>query len=179
VPVASAPVPAAKPHAAAAPPKRPAALRRFITPETLLDDIRDAIVGGAIPTNEWHGQAFVLESVTYLVSPIGFERLVEAGIYDVDPKIGGRQYLDALGRLPCVRKHRAGRVLTSFELRPGARPAWAVAFETEGLFRSKKLIEEIGTWTQSAIRELSEEEHNAIVKQLGQKPAAAKEPGRA
>ncbi len=166
-PIAGAPIPT--------PPVVVKAMRRFISSETLLDDIRDAMVQGTIPTNEWNGQAFLLGDVTYLVSPRGFERLVEAGLYDRDPRREANLYLDALGKLACVRKREGGRVLTSIVVRPGARPTWAVAFETAGLFRSQRLVIELGYWSQSPIREISEEEHRAILKALSTKSPDRKE----
>ncbi len=180
-PVADAPAPAPPPppppitpatapdaaHSPAAPPpaapRKAKALRRFISPETLLDDIRDAMTDGTIPTNEWNGQAYVAGDVTYMVSPKGFDLLVAAGIYDRDPRREVNAYLDALAKLSCVRKREGGRVLTSIVLRPGARPMWAVAFDTAGLFRSRKLE---GRWVQSQIQEITEQEHRAILRDL-------------
>lgn len=174
-----APVPAAPPPASAGTPKpRPeperidvllappapavAALRKFISAEVLLDDIRAAILNQSIPTNVWNGQVYILQDVTYLASPRGFQRLVEKGLYDRDPKTQVNVYLDALGKLPCVRKTGVGRVLTTISVRPGARPLWAVAFDTRGLFRSDTEIARVGYWTESPVRELSEGEARAL-----------------
>ncbi len=139
------------------------AVRKFIAAEQLLDDLRDAILSGAIPANQFGGQAYVLEDVTYLVSPRCFLRLVEKGLYQRDPQREVNAYLDALAKLPCVRKGAVGRLLSSIQLRHGARPMWVVVFDTNGLFRDAKLLARVGYWTGSAIKEITEDEHHRLV----------------
>lgn len=132
--------------------------RSFVSPEVLLADIRDACLSGAIPTNRWNGQCYVLPKVTYLVSPKGFSRLADGGLYTHDPRPEVKVYLDVLERLPCVRKHPGGHILTAITVRPGARPVWVVAFDTNGLFPNQMDLGKIGFWAHSPIRELDEAE---------------------
>jgi len=176
-PAAAAPTPAPAPPPPSLPPPQPApspappvqvgspvpAVRKFIVAEQLLDDLRDAILSGAIPTNQFGGQAYVLEDVTYLVSPRCFQRLVEKGLYQRDPQREVNAYLDALAKLPCVRKGAVGRLLSSIQLRHGARPMWVVVIDTNGLFRDAKLLARVGYWTGSAIKEITEDEHHRLV----------------
>lgn len=171
VPKANAPPPKASPRPekslppgpAVPPPPAPAvvALRKFISPEVLLQDIREAILTGVIPTNRWNKPCYVLEDVTYLASPKGFQCLVDRGLYARDPKREVNVYLDALSKVPSVRKRPGGRVLTQIAVRPGARPLWVVAFETKGLFRDSGELARVGYWVETPIRELSEEEARA------------------
>jgi len=156
--------PAEIPPAAAPVAVTPAAppLRKFISGEVLLDDIRNAMLNGTIPTNVWNGTAYVLEDVTYMISPKGFLCLVERGLYARSPRKELNVYLDALVKIPCVRKGVGGRLLHAVEFRPGARPLWMVAFDTRGLFRDARLLTRVGYWNDTPLRELSDEELRAI-----------------
>jgi hypothetical protein len=136
--------------------------RKFISGEQLLGDIRQAILDGTIPSNAWNAPCYVLEATTYLASPIGFQCLVEKGLYTRDPRKEVNVYLDALVKCPAVRKKAGGRVLGQVSIRPGARPLWVVAFETKGFFTDPAELARVGYWTQSPITELSEEEARAM-----------------
>ena len=70
-------------------------------------------------------------------------------------------YLDALAKLPAVRKQPGGKVLTRIAVRPGAGPLWVVAFETRGLFRDETELARVGIWSESPVRELSPDEARA------------------
>jgi hypothetical protein len=132
--------------------------RPVVSPEALLEDIRDACLSGVIPTNCWNGQCYVLPKVTFLVWPRAFHRLVERGLYTYDPRGEIRVYLEALEKLPCVQKRPGGHVLTAITMRPGGRPLSVVAIDTHGLFRDAKDLAKAGFWSNSPIRELSEAE---------------------
>ena len=138
--------------------------RKFISPEVLFDDIRIAILNGLIPSNETNKPCYVLPDVTYLASPRGFQCLFDKRIYNRDPKSEVNIYLDALAKIPAAHKHPKGTrmmVLRRVSVRPGANPLWVVAFDTRGLFRSEAEIAEVGFWTKTPIRELSDEEIRA------------------
>ncbi len=161
--------------AAAFAPAAPAlvGVRKFISGEVLLADIRQAILDGAIASNTWGQPCYVLEESTYLASPKAFQCLVDRGLYNRNPKREVNVYLDALAKLPCVRKKAVGKVLTQIAIRPGARPLWVVAFETKGLFRDAAEIARVGIWTESPIRELSDEEARSLRSVPASGPAAA------
>ncbi len=137
------------------------ALRKFISPEVLFEDIRRALLDGTIESNQWNRRCYILPDATYLASPRGFQILVDKGLYDRDPKREVNVYLDALAKIPCVRKHAGGKVLTAIAVRPGARHLWVVAFDTRGLFKDQAELARVGLWTESPIRELSEDEIRA------------------
>lgn len=139
------------------------ASRKFVSPEVLFDDLRRAILDGTIPHNRWNQPCFVLPEVTYLVSPASFLRLVAKGLYSRDPRREINVYLDALSKIPAVRKGPGGRILTQIVARPGARPLWVVAVDTPGIFRSPAELSVVGFWTESPIREVGEEEARAIL----------------
>jgi hypothetical protein len=90
-------------------------------------------------------------------------------------------YLDALARCPAVRTKKGGKVLTQIAIRPGARPLWVVAFETQGLFKDASELGQVGTWSESQITELSEKEARAAraAATAPVPPAAAPEAGHA
>jgi len=166
LPTPPVPAPVVAPQAPPLVPTAPSvpSLRKFIGAEVLLDDLRAGILEGWIPTNIWNGQCYVLEDVTYLASPRSFQKLVEKGLYSKDPKRELNAYLDALAKLPCVRKNGAGRLLTQVAIRPGARPLWVVTFLTRGLFRSEAELARVGFWNESPIRELTEDEARALAR---------------
>lgn len=155
-PPAPRPVPALVPAAAAV-----ASLRKFISGEVLFADIRAAILDGTIPSNQWNKPCFVLEEVTYVASPRGFQCLFDKGLYNRNPKREVNVYLDALAKIPAVRKKASGKVLTGIAVRPGARGLWVVAFDTRGLFKDAQELARVGYWTESPIRELREAEMRA------------------
>jgi len=138
---------------AVADPAALAALRAHVVPGILLEDIRRLILEGKIPVNQWNAQVYVLEDRTYFVTPNGFRRLVENGLYSLDPSKQGNTYLDALAKLDCVHKHGAGRVVTRIRLRENAKPCCVVVFETRGLFRNEQEIARVGYWTETRITE--------------------------
>jgi hypothetical protein len=152
---------------APAPLPRPAqpllGVRRFISPDLLLSDIREAILDKTIPSNGSNRPCYVLEETTYLVSPRGLLCLVDRGLYTPDPKRELNLYLDALAKCPAVRKKPGGIVLTQISVRPGARPLWVIAFETRGLFQDPRDLAKVGFWTESSITELTEEEARAVL----------------
>lgn len=155
-------------------------VRNFVSGELLLADIRRAILDGTIPSNTWSCPCYVLEETTYLVSPKGFQCLVDRGLYTCDPKSEVNVYLDALAKCPAVRKKHGGKVLSQISIRPGARPLWVVVFETRGLFKEAGDIAKLGVWTQSPIAELTEEEARAARKvSPPASPAALREAGHA
>ncbi len=158
------PKPVPTPAPAIAPAAAPllATPRKFISGEILIEDLRREILGGRLATNVWNGQVYVLPDVTYLISPRVFHCLVELGLYARDPGSELSAFLDALARVPCVRKDAAGKVQLAIELRPGARPVWAAAFDTRGFFPDARSLAVVGQWTGSPIRELSETELRAV-----------------
>jgi hypothetical protein len=169
--VAVVQTPAPPPSLAAPPPSsvRPApatpaivGARKFVSGEQLLDDIRRAVADGLIPSNAWNAPCYILPEATYLSSPRGFQVLVDRGLYTRDPRREVNVYLDALAKCPAVRKKAGGKLLSQISIRPGARPLWVVSFDTKGLFPDPSELARLGTWTQSPIAELTEEEARAL-----------------
>jgi len=133
-----------------------ASLRTHLLPGVLLEDIRKTILEGKIPVNQWNAQVYVLEDRTYFVTPNGFRRLVEQGLYSLDPSKAGSAYLDALAKLDCVFKFGAsGRVVTKIRLRENAKPCSVIVFQTRGLFKTDEEIARVGFWTDTRIVEES------------------------
>ncbi len=164
LPLPSLPPAPALPPSPLAPASAPAAraeLRRIVSPKVLIEDIRQAILDRTIGSNKLRQPCFVLRDVTYLASPIGFQILVDKGLYDRDPSAELNVYLNALAKVPCVRKLPGGRVLTAVSVRPGANPLRVVAFDTAGLFRDQAELAQLRFWTESPIRELSDDEVRA------------------
>jgi hypothetical protein len=125
-----------------------------LVPGVLLEDIRRTILDGKIPLNQWNAQVYVLEDRTYFVTPNGFRRLVDQGLYSLDPSKGGSAYLDALSKLDCVFKFgSSGRVVTKIRLRENAKPCSVVVFRTRGLFKNDGEIAHVGFWTETQIVE--------------------------
>jgi hypothetical protein len=149
-----------KPNPEAAPaPELPAqaALRAMLTPDLLLQDLREGILAGWIPTNLWNGRVYVLPDVTYMVTPFTFRHLVERGLYGADPSKATYDYLNALSKLDCVRRYGASRIVTKILLRKGAQPCAVVVFETRGLFRSEEELARVGYWRDTEIVEAEAE----------------------
>lgn len=148
------PVPSPVPVTAQPNPVMMATLRSKIVPGVLLDDIRQLILDGKIPVNQWNAQVYVCEDRTYLVTPNGLRRLVDQGLYSLDPSKGGTAYLDALSKLDCVLKlGAAGRVVRKIRIRENTKPCSVVAFQTRGLFRTDEEIARVGFWTETQIQE--------------------------
>lgn len=148
------PPPQASPSAPQVNPVRMAALRSNVLPGVLLEDIREAILSGKIPVNQWNAQVYVRPDRTYFVTPNGFRRLVAEGLYSIDPSKGGSVYLDALAKLDCVVPSApGGRVVTKIRLRENANPCSVVVFQTRGLFKTEEEIARVGFWTETEILE--------------------------
>jgi hypothetical protein len=130
-----------------------ASLRAKIVPGVLLEDIRQTILGGKIPVNQWNAQVYVCEDRTYFVTPNGLRRLVEQGLYSLDPS-GGTAYLDALSKLDCVLKAGdSGRIVRKIRIRENVKPCSVVAFQTRGLFKTDEEVARVGFWTETQILE--------------------------
>ena len=119
-----------------------------VSPQELLDDIRETILNQEMPTNTWNGQVYVQDDATYFVYPHGFAKLVELNYYSIDPSKRGSTYLNALAKLDCVRKFGAGRTTGKASFRKGAGACIVVVFETRGLFRSDAELANVGIWPQ-------------------------------
>jgi hypothetical protein len=131
-----------------------ATLRSNLLPGVLLEDIRQTILGGKISVNQWNAQVYVLLDRTYFVTPNGFRKLVEQGLYSLDPSKAGSAYLDALAKLDCVLKvGSSGRVVSKIRLRENAKPCSVVTFLTRGLFKTDLEIARVGLWTETQIVE--------------------------
>lgn len=127
--------------------------RPAITAQTLLEDLREGILSGWLPSNTWNGQVYVTPDATYMITPSTFRVLVMRGLYTVDPGKSSGEYLNALAKLPCVRQHGNGRVVTKVLLRRNVKPCAAVIFDTRGLFRSEAELARAGYWEETQITE--------------------------
>ena len=148
-------------------------LRQYVSPDVLFGDIRDAILEGVIPSNQWNKPCYVLPDVTYVISPRGIECLVKHGLYKRDPKTELNVYLEALKKNPAVHRDSNGKVHVLITIRPGARPCYAIALDTRGLFRDETEISRVGIWTESQVQEVSEEKARAY-KRPDKKPKGKK-----
>lgn len=129
-----------------------ATLRSQLVPGVLLDDIRRTILDAKIPINTWNAQVYVCEDYTYFVTPNGLRRLVDQGLYSLDPSKSGTAYLDALSKLDCVLKvGNSGRVVRKVRFRENTNPCSVVVFQTRGLFKSDQEIARVGLWTEPVI----------------------------
>lgn len=141
----------APPAPVVASPVKAACLRETPLPDVLLEDIRTMILEGKILVNRWNAQVYVLPDRTYFVTPSGFRKMVELGLYRVDPSTSNSLYLNTLAKLDCVRKHGNGRVVSKMRLRENTAQCAVVTFETHGLFRTEEEIARVGFWTETDI----------------------------